>query len=81
MTHPNGEDPPQIDGALDPIRAAIQMVADGSAQRVTVYSLASARLMPAARVLARESGVVVEGSDDTDIGAELAIEPTPARIA
>ena len=32
------DEPPHIDSALDPIRAAIRMVADGSAKRVTVYT-------------------------------------------
>ncbi|MEA2652488.1 MAG: hypothetical protein QOI85_2209, partial [Chloroflexota bacterium] len=53
------EEPPHIDSSLDPIRAAIRMVADGSAKRVTVYTPETSRLLPAARLLARAAGVAI----------------------
>ena len=77
---PDAEDePPHIDSSLDPIRAAIQMVADGTAERVTVYSPGTPRLLPAARMLARAAGVAIESVDETD--ADLVVVPAPSRTA
>lgn len=73
------DEPPHIDTTLDPIRAAIQMVADGSAERVTVYTPETGRLLPAARVLARASGVEVESADATE--SELRVTAASPRIA
>jgi len=81
MTHVLGDEPPQIDSSLDPIRAAIQMVADGSARRVTVYSPAPARLLPAARMLARAAGVAIESADESEAGSDLVVAPAPSRTA
>jgi hypothetical protein len=54
------DEPPKIGASLDPIRAAISLVADGVAQRVTVSLPSAATVMPAARQLARAAGVQVE---------------------
>lgn len=53
-------EPSRIDAALVPIRAAISMVADGSARRVAVVVLDPETLIPAARLLGRAAGVRVE---------------------
>lgn len=76
-----GAETPHIDSSLDPIRAAIQMVADGSAIRVTVYTPAPAQLLPAARALARAAGVAIESVSETGGGSDLVVEPLPSRIA
>ena len=72
-----------IDSSLDPIRAAIEMVADGSARRVTVYTPAPARLLPAARALARAAGVAIESADGTDAepDARWWSRDTPHRLS
>jgi hypothetical protein len=75
------DEPPHIDSALDPIRAAIRMVADGSAKRVTVYTPETSRLLPAARLLARAAGVAIESADETDSEADLIVLPAPPRTA
>ena len=72
---------PQIAAALDPIRAAIHMVADGSARRITVYTAETARLLPAARLLARAAGVAIESADDADQGRDRMVVAAPPRIA
>ena len=54
------DDLPRIDSSLDPIRAAISIVADGVASSVTVQVPAASDVMPAARQLARAAGVTVE---------------------
>ena len=53
-------EPPRIDGTLDPIRAAISLVADGLASSVTVQVPEPSQVMPAARQLARAAGVSVQ---------------------
>jgi hypothetical protein len=75
------EEPPHIDSSLDPIRAAIRMVADGSAKRVTVYTPETSRLLPAARLLARAAGVAIESADETDTEPDLVVTPAPPRTA
>jgi hypothetical protein len=75
------DEPPHIDSSLDPIRAAIQMVADGSAKRVTVYTPETARLLPAARMLARAAGVAIESADGTDTDPDLVVVPASPRTA
>jgi hypothetical protein len=75
------EEPPHIDSSLDPIRAAIRMVADGSAKRVTVYTPETSRLLPAARLLARAAGVAIESADETDTEPDLAVIPASPRTA
>ncbi len=81
MTRVDGGETPHIDSSLDPIRAAIEMVADGSAIRVTVSTRAPAQLLPAARALARAAGVAVESPEETDGGSDLVVESAPSRIA
>ena len=80
MRHVDGVETPHIGSSLDPIRAAIQMVADGSATRVTVYTPATGDLLPAARALARAAGVAIE-SVEVGGGSDLVVEPVPSRIA
>ena len=75
------DEPPHIDSALDPIRAAIRMVADGSAKRVTVYTPETPRLLPAARMLARAAGVAIESANETDDDLDLVVLPAPPRTA
>ena len=75
------DEPPHIDSSLDPIRAAIQMVADGSAKRVTIYTPETARLLPAARLLARAAGVAIESVDETHTDHDLVVLPAPGRTA
>jgi hypothetical protein len=54
------EDLPRIDEAINPVRAAIEMVASGSAKRITLHGIIGAPLLPAVRMLARVAGVHVE---------------------
>jgi hypothetical protein len=75
------DEPPHIDSSLDPIRAAIEMVADGSARRVTVYTPGPSRLLPAARALARAAGVAIESGDGADADHDLVVAPATPRIA
>ena len=81
MTEVDGGETPTIDSSLDPIRAAIEMVADGSARRVTVYTPAPARLLPAARALARAAGVAIESADGTDSEPDVGLIPATPRTA
>jgi len=74
------EEPPHIDSSLDPVRAAIRMVADGSAKRITVYSPDTARLLPAARMLARAAGVAVEAAGVTESERDLMVVHAAPRI-
>ena len=64
---------------LDPVRAAILIVADGTALARHRPSPEAERVLPAARRLARAAGVTVElvrpGRDDADI---VSIEPLAA---
>ena len=60
MEPDRGEELPRIDDAINPVRAAIEMVASGSARRVTLHGVVGAQLLPAARLLARAAGVTVE---------------------
>ena len=65
MERSTREDPPRIDTTLDPIRAAISLVADGLASSVTVQVPEPRLVMPAARQLARAAGVSVQLVDGT----------------
>lgn len=60
MKQPAGDGIPHVDASLDSVRAAIRLVADGVARRVTVQTPAAAAVMPAARQLARAAGVSAE---------------------
>ena len=51
---------PHIGEALASIRAAIDIVREGAATRVTVYAQAGDQILPAARALARTAGVAIE---------------------
>ena len=54
------DEPPKIGASLDPLRAAISLVADGVARRVTSNLPSAEAVMPAARQMARAAGVQVE---------------------
>ncbi|MGH2402689.1 MAG: hypothetical protein ACRDE6_08240 [Candidatus Limnocylindria bacterium] len=81
MASSNGDEPPHIDSSLDPIRAAIRMVADGSAERVTVYMPAPHEVLPAARSLARAAGVVIESSEESEAGTDVVVAAATPRSA
>ncbi len=82
MTHGGGDEPPHIDSSLDPIRAAIEVVAEGSATRVTVYTPEPDRVVAAARILARAAGVAVESVDERHaVDSDLVVIPAPPRSA
>jgi hypothetical protein len=64
-------EPPQIGTALDSLRAAIEVVADGSANRITVQRPDAHRLLPAALQLAKSAGVrvdLIERDTDSEVG-------------
>jgi peptidyl-tRNA hydrolase len=71
-------EPPQIGAALDSLRAAIDVVADGGATRVTVQVPEARRLLPAAVQLAKRAGVWVEIVEPADLDAELTFLPVAA---
>lgn len=82
MALTGGDEPPHIDSTLDPIRAAIQMVADGSANRVTVVSSSLTHILPAARQLARAAGVVLEAIEphgNSNAAADLVVSSRDTR--
>lgn len=74
------DEPPRIGSSLDPIRAAISLVADGVARRVTVNLPSAATVMPAARQLARAAGVEVELVGDVARG-DVTVRSDSARGA
>jgi hypothetical protein len=74
------EEPPSIGASLDPIRAAISLVADGVARRVTVNLPSAVAVMPAARLLARAAGVEVELVGDVAPG-DFTVRSDSARGA
>jgi hypothetical protein len=74
------EEPPKIGASIDPIRAAISLVADGVARRVTVNLPSAASMMPAARQLARAAGVEVELVGDVAAG-DVTVRSDSARGA
>lgn len=67
-----------IDRSLDRIRAAIRIVADGDASRVTVRLPEAARVLPAARRLGMRAGVVVELVEVDAMDLDLVISPHAA---
>ena len=71
-------EPPQIGGRLDTLRAAIDVVADGGATRVTVHVPEVRRLLPAATQLAKRAGVRVELVELADPDSEVTILPIAA---
>ena len=60
MAHQHAAELPHIGEALVSIRAAIDVVREGAATRVTVHAEAGEQILPAARALARASGVAIE---------------------
>jgi len=74
------DEPPRIGASIDPIRAAISLVADGIARRVTVNLPSAESVMPAARQLARAAGVEVELVGDVASG-DVTIRSDSARGA
>jgi hypothetical protein len=73
--------PPRIDASLDPIRAAIRMVAEGTARRVTVHAPEPHLVLPAARQLARTAGVRVEVVGDAGEETDFVLERAMGRNA
>jgi hypothetical protein len=69
---------PEIGPALDPLRAAIDVVAIGAATRVTVHLPDARRLLPAAIQLAKRAGVRVELVEPETLEAELTVLPVAA---
>lgn len=60
MAHQEAAELPHIGEALVSIRAAIDVVREGAATRVTVHAEAGAQILPAARALARAAGVAIK---------------------
>lgn len=60
MAHLQAAELPHIGEALVSIRAAIDVVREGTATRVTVHAEAGEQILPAARALARAAGVAIE---------------------
>jgi hypothetical protein len=76
------EDLPRIDDAINPVRAAIEMVASGAAKRVTLHSLAGMQVLPAARLLARAAGVTVQPIwSPAGAGCDLVVTRSPEADA
>jgi hypothetical protein len=70
------EDVPRIDDALTPIRAAISMIGDGWATRIVIHAAGGEQLLPAARLLARASGVNLVPVWTADVpGCDLVLTP------
>jgi predicted methyltransferase MtxX (methanogen marker protein 4) len=78
VDRPLHAEPPQIGAPLDSLRAAIDVVAEGAATRVTVHVPHASRLLPAASQLAKRAGVRVELVDPTDREPELTVLPIAA---
>lgn len=74
-------EPAQIGSALDSLRAAIDVVANGGATRVTVQVPEARRLLPAALQLAKRAGVQVELVEPADLDAELTFLPVAVAAA
>ncbi|MEP7082563.1 MAG: hypothetical protein ABI841_06255 [Chloroflexota bacterium] len=66
---------PHVDASLDPIRAAISLVADGHVRRVTIHTPAAVQVMPAARQLARAAGVKVELVGADEVSTDVVVLP------
>jgi hypothetical protein len=67
---------PRIDRALNPVRAAISLIADGQATRIVIYAADGDRMLPAARLLARAAGVSLEPAWNRDgTGCDLILAP------
>jgi hypothetical protein len=62
---------------LDLIRAAIILIESGAASRVTLVAMRSAeRILPEARALATESGVIVRAVWRPELdGCDIVVEP------
>ena len=60
--------PADIGAALNPVRAAIDLVLSGTARSVTIHDAAGRRLLPAARALARAEGLTAEAIQRPDDG-------------
>jgi 2-keto-3-deoxy-galactonokinase len=75
MDRTSASELPHIDASLDPVRAAIRMVADGDARRVTIHVPGLGQILPAARQLARAAGVSVELIGTSATGRDLVVLP------
>jgi hypothetical protein len=79
MEATHSEEPMAIGEALSSVRAAIDVVRSGAARRVSVHVITGERILPAARALARASGLDVQPIwwPDDD-GCDLIISGQPA---
>jgi hypothetical protein len=80
MGQPSTPDVAHIGDALNSIRAAIEVVQEGAADRVIVQVLTCEQILPAARALGRAAGVVVEPSwwpDDEGCDIVIRAERSP----
>jgi hypothetical protein len=67
---------PRIDPALNPVRAAISMIAGGWATRIVIFAPDGEQMLPAARLLARAAGVSLEPLwNDDGRGCDLVLTP------
>lgn len=80
MTHQHAAELPHLGDALASIRAAVDVVREGAATRVTVHAEAGEQVLPAARALALASGVTIEPIWWAD-GSGCDIVISPARAA
>jgi hypothetical protein len=79
MVHAEADDVAHIGEALASVRAAIEVVASGVARQVVVRASDSEQILPAARALARTTGVAIEPIWRTDgAGCDIVVRPLPA---
>jgi hypothetical protein len=79
MAYQEAAEFPHIGEALVSIRAAVDVVREGAATRVTVHAEAGEQILPAARALARAAGVAIEPIWRTDgTGCDIVISAARA---
>lgn len=82
MAQLRSEAVPRIDPALNPVRAAISMIAAGLATRIVIYAADGEQMLPAARLLARAEGVHLEPVWNQDSpGCDLVLTPSATAHA
>jgi hypothetical protein len=80
MDHQRAE-PPSIGEGLISVRAAIDLVATGTARRVTVAATGCEHILPGARALSRAAGLTLEAHWWRDgRGCEIAISREPEQL-
>ena len=78
MADEASSEPALIGEALVATRAAIDVVANHAATRVTIHSAASEEMLAATRALARSAGVIVELISRPDgAGCDIVIRSRP----